>query len=301
MEKKLLFGVLTKTLNKSEQEMTDLLYQKADDSDEIVLKEGALEEILALDVQRVKTIQAGVKPDEKILKDQYSRGKKEALEGIEKEVRGKYSLESDKTGIELISEAVDSQKKQKPEKLTDDEVKKHPVYLELENNSIRKEEHEKVKTEFDDFKKNQEKSERMVKIHEYVLKELDLLNPVLSENSEVKMNRQRDFLAKFDQWDYQLNDGSDPLILQNGNRLEDAHGNPVAWKDFVKQKASLHYDFKAQNDKGNAGNDDKGKKFTGDIKIPANKEEYSQMIFNETDPDRKIAIKEAAKAAGIID
>ena len=75
MEKKLLFGVLTKTLNKSEQEMTDLLYQKADDSDEMVLKEGALEEILALDVQRVKTIQAGVKPDEKILKDQYSRGK----------------------------------------------------------------------------------------------------------------------------------------------------------------------------------------------------------------------------------
>jgi len=83
--------------------------------------------------------------------------------------------------------------------------------------------------------------------------------------------------------------------------LEDAHGNPVAWKDFVKQKASLHYDFKAQKPKGGSGNDDDGKLAVGDIKIPASKEEYSRMIFEEPDSDKKIAIRKLAIEAGIIE
>jgi len=301
MEKNLLFGVLAKTLNKSEQELTDLLYKKADDSDEIILKDDALDLALNLDEQRVKNIQANVKPDKKTLDDQYSRGKKETMEAFEKEVREKYSLESDKIGIELIEEAVSSQVKTKP-KLTDDEVKKHPIYLELEKNSVTKERYETLQGEFDGFKKNQEKSEKLSRVNEFVLRELELLKPVVSENAEVRINRQKDFLAKFEQWDYQLQDGADPLILDaEGNRIEDGHGNPVAWKDFVKKNASLYYDFKVQDPKGSSGSGgDEGEKFKG-IKVPESKEEYSKMIQDEPDPEKRVKIRELAIGAGLIE
>jgi len=301
MEKNLLFGVLAKTLNKSEQELTDLLYKKADDSDEIILKDDALDLALNLDEQRVKNIQANVKPDKKTLEEQYSRGKKETMEAFEKEVREKYSLESDKIGIELVEEAVSSQVKTKP-KLTDDEVKKHPIYLELEKNSVTKERYETLQGEFDGFKKNQEKSEKLSRVNEFVLRELELLKPVVSENAEVRINRQKDFLAKFEQWDYQLQDGADPLILDaEGNRIEDGHGNPVAWKDFVKKNASLYYDFKVQDPKGSSGSGgDEGEKFKG-IKVPESKEEYSKMIQDEPDPEKRVKIRELAIGAGLIE
>lgn len=301
MEKNLLFGVLAKTLNKSEQELTDLLYKKADDSDEIILKDDALDLALNLDEQRVKNIQANVKPDKKTLEEQYSRGKKETMEAFEKEVKEKYSLESDKIGIELVEEAVSSQVKTKP-KLTDDEVKKHPIYLELEKNSVTKERYETLQGEFDGFKKNQEKSEKLSRVNEFVLRELELLKPVVSENAEVRINRQKDFLAKFEQWDYQLQDGADPLILDaEGNRIEDGHGNPVAWKDFVKKNASLYYDFKVQDPKGSSGSGgDEGEKFKG-IKVPESKEEYSKMIQDEPDPEKRVKIRELAIGAGLIE
>lgn len=301
MEKNLLFGVLTKTLNVSEQELTDLLYQKADDSDEMILKDGALDEILGMDEDRVKNIQANVKPKKEVLEEQYSRGKKETMEAFEKEVKEKYSLESDKIGIELVEEAVSSQVKTKP-KLTDDDVKKHPVYLELEKNSVTKEQYETLKGEFDGFKKNQEKSKKLLEVNEFVLRELELLKPVVSENAEVRINRQKDFLKKFEQWDYQLQDGSDPLILDaDGNRIEDGHGNPVAWKDFVKKNASLYYDFKVQDGKGSSGSGgDEGEKFKG-IKVPGSKEEYSQMIQDEQDPEKRIEIRKLAIGAGLIE
>ena len=54
-EKQILLGLLTKTLNRSEQEVTELLYQKGD-NDELILKDGAIDEILELDSARVESI-----------------------------------------------------------------------------------------------------------------------------------------------------------------------------------------------------------------------------------------------------
>lgn len=299
MEKNLLFGLLTKAYTRSEQELTDLLYKKADDSDEMILRDDALDLLLDIDVQRVQNIQANTKPDKKILDDQYSRGKRETMEGFEKEVREKYSLDSEKTGIELIDEVITSQTKQtKPKEITVEDVKKHPAYLELEQNSVPKTKHDELQKEYDNFKQDRDKSEKLTKVQEFVLKEFELLKPVHSENPEVRINRQKDFLAKFSQWDYQLQDGNDPLILdENGNRLEDGHGNPVSWKDFVKKNASLYYDFKKQNGKPGSGNDGDGDPI--EIQVPKSVEEYTQMVLNETDPAKRIKIQEAAKAAGL--
>lgn len=293
--KELLFGVLTKTLNKSEQEITDLLYQKAEDSDELILKDGALEETLDIDASRVKTIQANVKPSKKTLDDQYSRGKKESLTEFEKEVREKYGLETEKQGIELIELAVNSQVKSKP-KLTDDDVKKHDLYLALEKDRVPKEDYEKLKEEFDQFKQNQDKAEKFREIRKSVIIELEKLNPILSDNAEVRQTRQDDFLSKFEKYDYQIGENSDPLVLENGSRKEDKHGNPIVFKDFVKDIASLNYDFKVQEGKGNAGNEGKSDAVTPDFKVPENDAEYAKMIQNEPDPAKRILISDAWEA-----
>jgi len=293
-EKKLLFGVLTKTLNKSEQEVTDLLYQKAEDSDELTLKEGSLDECLNMDVSRVKTIQANVKPDKKLLEDQYSRGKKESLSDFEKEVKEKYSLETEMQGIELVEAIVKSQVKSKP-KLTDDDVKKHDLYLALEKDRVPKEDHERLKTEFDQFKQNQDKAENFREIEKSVILTLDKLKPILSDNPEVRQTRQDDFLSKFEKFDYQIGDNGDPLVLEDGKRKEDKHGNPIKFEDFVKEIASLNYDFKVQDDKGNSGNETETTTTTN-FKVPETEAEYATMIQNEPDPDKRIKIADAWEA-----
>ena len=302
MEKELLFGVLTKTYSLSEQELSDLLYEKSDGSDELTLKQGALDILLDKDVQRVKKLQADAKPslEQKEKEAQYSRGKKEALEQFEKETREKYGLQESKSeGFDLIAEVVKKETKTKPG-ITDEDVKKHPVYLDLEKTTVPKSKYEELENTHNEFIKNQEKSEILSKVHETVLEQLESLKPIHSQTAEVRLNRQKDFLAKFSQWDYQVQeDGNHLIIDKDGNRLEDGHGNPISFKDFVKKNASLYYDFQVQGDKGSPGNQNGDGSGDVQVKVPTTKEEYSRMIFEEPDPVKRIKIKEAAKAAGL--
>lgn len=305
MEKELLFGVLTKTYSLSEQELSDLLYEKSDGSDELTLKEGAMDILLEKDVQRVKKLQADVKPslDQKEKEAQFSRGKKEALEELENEVKEKFGLqESENKGFDLVAEAIKKETKSKPDKLTDEDVKKHSVYLDLEKNSVPKSKYEELENTHNEFIKNQEKSEILSKVNETALEQLELLEPIHSKNPIVKANRIKDFLEKLKQWDYQPQPDNNHLIIDgNGNRLEDGHGNPISFNDFIKENASLYFDFQIQTNKGSPGNQNGDGSGSSDIKAPTSKEEYSRMVFNEPDPEKRIKIKQLAKEAGVID
>ena len=65
--------------------------------------------------------------------DGYAKGKKEVLTALETELKEKFEIESDATGIELIETIVTEKAKGagKPKELTEDDVKKTPSLPEL--------------------------------------------------------------------------------------------------------------------------------------------------------------------------
>ena len=95
----------------------------------------------------------------------------------------------------------------------------------------------------------------------------------MSENQSVAQTRQNDFLSKFENYDYDIAEDGNHLIKQNGGRMEDQHGNPIKFADFVKGVASLNYDFNVSDDVGNAGNTNDGNKGVR-VDVPKDKAEY---------------------------
>lgn len=287
-EKTILIGVLTKTLNRSEQEVTELLYQE--EGGELTLKEGAMDEILSLDSVRVENIKKNAPIDPERLKNEYGRGKKEALDGFEKALKEKYSIDVDKQGVELVDSILAA--KSKPTKMTDDEVKKHPLYVALEKERVPKEEYDNKVKELEDFKNNIEIEKQYSILKEEARTLLHEMNPIISENSLVAKTREDDFLKKFEKYRRE----GDIILDENGARLEDGHGNPLPFKELVKNVAQANYDFPMQGDKGNTGNNEPGIKKPVHITVPKTEEEYVKMMNQEPDLQKRIAIKEAYHA-----
>jgi len=292
-EKTILIGVLTKTLNKSEQEVTELLYQG--EGENIELRETVIDDILALDSKRVANIKKNAPVDKERLDNEYKRGQKETLDKFEKSLRDKYSFNSEKKGMELIDEIISSNKK--ASKLTDDEVKKHPLYVDLEKERVTKDEYERVIKEYEDYKKKIERDNKFVSIKERARLKLQEMKPIVSDNALVAKTREEDFLRKFEIYDYQI-DGDNILVLKSdGTRLEDGHGNPLPFDDLVKQIAVVNYDFPRQGKKGGTGGTGGGENNKSlNIVVPKTPEEYKQAIENAQNIDEKIAIKEAYHA-----
>ena len=142
MEAELLKGVLTKTLNLTEEEVSDLLYQKAEDSDELVLREDALTLTLDRDATRIANVKQAVKPDKARLESEYSRGVKETMDRFETSAKELYDISSEAQGLDLVKEIINTVSECNV--ITDENVKSHVVYIELEKNSVTKKVHEEL-------------------------------------------------------------------------------------------------------------------------------------------------------------
>lgn len=191
----------------------------------------------------------------------------------------------------------DQAKKSKKPTLSDDDVKKHPLYLELEKSRIPKEEYEKIKGEYEDFKKNTSRNQILQGIKSKAWGIVSQKNPILSENQAVAENRRNDFLAKFGGYDYQEQDDGTIIVLKEGKRLEDDHGNPQQFENFVMGLASLNFDFKKQSDKGGAGGDDDDDTGTSVTEKPTTQDQLNAVLekYNDnTDEHRKIRVSALA-------
>jgi hypothetical protein len=145
-----------------------------------------------------------------------------------------------------------SQKKE----LNEDDIKRHPLYIDLETKTIPKSQYDELQKSFDEFKTTQQRSQVMGVVTERAWSVVAAKNPILSENQTVAENRKRDFLAKFSGYDYDLQDGK-IIVLKDGKRLEDEHGNLKPFEAVVLGLANLNFDFRAQGEKGNGGNENK--------------------------------------------
>ena len=267
MEKEILTWLLEQAYNKTPEEIAEL-YIKAADSEEVTLKEDAKDLVLDWDRERVEKLKSSAKPNKDSIKQLRDQTIKEVMEDFEKKLKAKYSIESSSKGLDLVQETIDQVSDCD---ISDEKVKLHPAYLELE--SRKTEEYETLQMEHEDYKLNQDRRSRLSRVSRDVLGVFATLNPIESENTIVAQTRREDFLKKFEGYDYDIKEDGNHFVKLDGNRVEDNHGNPVKFQDFVRGIAAMNYDFKQSDDRGTAGNQQTGGS-GGSVDIPKSEKEF---------------------------
>ena len=128
--KKILEGVLSKTLNIDDGKIADLFKDGENELSETAI----ISNVLNLDVDRVKAIRASIsftsfgKNGTEKFQEGFKKAKKETLAELETELKEKFNVESSKMGIDLIDEIV--QKSGTPvSELTEDAIRKSKIFL----------------------------------------------------------------------------------------------------------------------------------------------------------------------------
>ena len=287
----LLTEFLGKTINLPAESIQEKLYKKQEDgtfSNEFA--DNALETLLELDRERVSKLKSIDNADITKFKNM---GKAEALTNFEKQIKELYKVEEDVKGVDLIQSIV---RKTSSTKMTDDQVKLHPLFIALENQknneintfkSTYEDEINKLKNEFTSKEINS-------KVNDIAIGVLDTMKPILSSDPAKANNVKKLFLSQISsEYQFQNVDGN-IIPVKDGKRAEDEHGNALTLDKLVQRKAVDFFEFEQQDPKGSAGNQGGT---TPPLVVPKTKEELSAMIFNEPDAAKRLALSEAFKKA----
>ena len=289
--KQFILGLLSETLNKTLEELAELLYQKSEEGEE-TLKEGSLDVVKKLFEDKFQKIKVDSETKlKKVQDDFHKKGTKDALERLESEIKEKYDLESESEGIELI-DAVIEKFKQVDTKLTPDKVKLTDTYREREKELMKQiKVLEKTKNEeIDNLKIEFQKEESWKTVDGFIEQKLALLKLVFPKNPEAALTQKNLFKNQFKEFDYQLTeDGDEPIPIKEGKRVENRFGDPVKLSQLIEERASKHFDLAVQDSKGGAGNET-GAGTTGAGDVPtkfASDEEYNKYLDSTTDPEKR--------------
>jgi hypothetical protein len=283
-ETEILVGALAKMLKKDETEVKGLVYN----GEEVI--ETAIENVLNADAERIKRLQKEYETNG--FNNGVKKATGEVLTDFEDKLRIKYGVKSDVKGIDLVDFIV--QQNQKTAVNTED-VRKHPAYLELERSTVHKDEYNKVIGEFENYKLNLERQKVMNKVQTKALDLLEKMNPVIEDNPVVAKRRKEMFLNEFSEYDYEF-EGDYTMVLKDGKRIQDRHGNPIGFDTYVREVAERNFVLSQQQYRQSSGNsNNKNGNFM--VTVPRTPEEYHKAIVNEKDPAKRIAIKQAYEAA----
>jgi len=287
-----------KALNITDEQFAEIVYS----DDKGTIKETALQELLNRDAERVTKLKSASKDDlTKTYDKGYQKAQAESLNKFETNLKEQFGVaESTSQGIDLVKEII--AKIGKDTNLDDDKVKLHPLYVQLEkklgSDYVAKAEYEKVVGEFDGYKNNIEKNKILSTVVDVDgLREFRSLNPVLSANTTVALNQEREFLNKIKFFEFEMQSDGNHIVKVDGKRLENAQGHPVPFKDFIKSQASMLFDFNVQGQRNSAGNNNAQNNSTNStIVVPDNKRDYIIALNDESDPQKKVALMKAWEA-----
>lgn len=295
---------IVKTHGISEEQAAELLYQKSEDGktlDKDKVNTELLTQLESMDAERVQKLKDGADTT-KAFEDGYKKAQKETLSKHEDSLRKEYGVtDTNLKGSELVKHIVQSasEGEKGKGKLTEDEIKKSPLYLQLEKE--RTEAVESVKTEYEtkiqDLEKGWQRNQTLSTVKGKVINLLDGLNPVLPKVQTAATNQKNQFAGIFEKYDYQQ-DGDSLLVLdkESGKRLEDKHGNPIKFENLVKETAAEYFEFAKQDPKGGPGNENGGAGGAG-ISVPKDEAEYNKAIFEAKTPEDRAAIQTAYEAS----
>ena len=263
----------TKMFNWTEQEAKERLFEgeelKEDYTD--VLLEADKARVAKLKEDRTKQHDAGFQKAEKQFKT--------FAEDKFKEITGYTGTEDNFEAMFKSWQETEKKKWQKNIEVNEDQVKKHPAYIALESDRIPKTEYETLKSEYEKFQTDQKRGQIMGLVNDKAWNMVLSERPIIETNQTIANNRRRDFLSKVGRFDYEPQEGGDPIVIKDGKRLENEHGNLITFKTFILDLASQNFEFEAQDDKGNAGNKPGDK---GDVIVvtdkPTTKAEYNAAM-----------------------
>lgn len=245
-----LLSAKTKMFNKSDEELLKLI---VDDEGNVV--ENATEQLLTLDTSRVSRFKEDGKEK---FKNGYAKAKEEERRAAAKLLKEQLGIEHDSDDLEEIltvgKEQIEAKTKKTKTELTPEMVKQHPEYLKLEKERVPKTEYDKLVEEFTGFKSTVERKEKFSVIKSYARKKLEELNPNFPEVPTVRDNLVNVYLATLERYDYSDDGSGGYIVIENGERKNDAHGNPITLEQIAKETAGDFFTFKKQDPKGGTGN-----------------------------------------------
>lgn len=289
--------------------LADVYKMQAGDITAVLDAENDTEALQALrdkDVARVTTL-TKAKPGQ-TFQDGYKKAKSEVLTELENSLKEKYGLQdSDLTGVELVDAVVAEQTKGgKPGELTEDAVKRHPVFQQAEraHKAALKQVQDDATQKVTDLETQYKRKETFATIAGKAEEILNTLNPVFPANPKVAANLKKAFLNTLEGFEFEDQNGV-ILVMKDGKVYTDAHGNSVEFDTLVKENAGNYFEFKQNNGGGNAGNGKPGDQGTGGaggtggtaypagITKPKTFDEL-QKIVNDTNikPDDRLVVME---------
>lgn len=287
--KEVLMTLLSKVYKLDAEAAAELL-EKTDENE-------IANDILALDSARVKQFK---EDGTKRFNDGHKKGKSESLKTLEDELKEKFEVsDTNLQGLALIEHIVQTQSEAGADgKITDDVVKKHPAYLELEKQvkTTKQTVENEWKKKLDEVENGYKQKETHSTVKNKAMEILDELNPVLPEDGKKAAKAKNWFLNELINGNkYEVTDDGQILMLdKDGKRMEDEHGNAKSFDDFVKTLAEESFELNQSKERSSAGNGGEGSKGSGagkgggksktKIPTPKNVEELSKVLNDSSIP-----------------
>lgn len=294
---KILTGLLSKAYKLDDGTIGEIL--NAENADE----KSVISKILELDTQRVEKLKTSGGKDG-TFQDGYAKAKKEVLSDFEKQLKETFEIESEKTGLDLITEILTAKTSEAGKKgqLTDDDVKKHPIYQAAEK-AFKKQLADKeteYKTKLTEVESAAKKAQTFSSVKDNALAILEGLNPIYAKNPKVATTIKNQFLNELQGFEFERQADGSWLVTKDGKVVEDGHGHSKSFEDIIKETSENYFEFQENNGGQNAGNENKDNGSGGNVTVPKfkNQAEADAYAANESIPleQRIKALDEYAKA-----
>ena len=274
-------GLLSKAYKLDDGTIGEIL--NAENADE----KSVISKILELDTQRVDKLKTSGGKDG-TFQDGYAKAKKEVLSDFEKQLKETFETESEKTGLDLITEILTAKTSEAGKKgqLTDDDVKKHPVYQAAEK-AFKKQLTEKeteYKTKLTEVESAAKKAQTFSSVKDNALAILEGLNPIYAKNPKVATTIKNQFLNELQGFEFERQADGSWLVTKDGKVVEDGHGHSKSFEDIIKETSESYFEFQENNGGQNAGNENKDNGSGGNVTVPKfkNQAEADAYAANES-------------------
>lgn len=219
---------------------------------------------------------------------QYNRGLKEGASKVEKEIKGKYEVDSELVGVELVDSIVLS--KVEETKGATKDLSKHPEMLKARA-EWEKEQRKRDQEWQEKFEAKDKEFARTILLDKVKTKGsvlLDELRPILPDEPHKAAQWKQVFLNDLTSYNFQEGDGDFIVLDKDGSALKDAHGYNRKFKEFTKDIADKYFSFQKAEDRSSPGNKDSD---TGKPSMPKNEDEaYNELRNPDITPERRIEI-----------
>lgn len=294
---KLMIDYLAKTLGKSPDSITELLFKKSDDgtlTEEI--NPDALESLESLHAEHINAAPADM------LKAEYDKGhregKFEALNKAEETLRKTYGIEEKGKLPDLIAAVAAKAAK---DVATDDKVLTHPIFLKQKADAEAaieavKAEAEAKLTEVTTAAERQRRFATNLSKIETAMAEVGVVLPKTPTAATTLKNA---FLKQFEGFDFEETQTGTYLKDASGALVKDKHGHPITVEAYTKNEAANWFDIEKQPQRQSPGNDPGDApptKWTKET-APKNAQDFETAYYATTDPAERTALATAFKEA----